>query len=274
MVETNSPVRILSLGAGVQSTTVLLMMVHGKIPKASHAIFADTRWEPKAVYDHLNALVPLMEAADIKFHKVSAGDLRADALNASKFSSLPFYIRDANGKKSLLRRQCTNQYKLKPIIFKSRDLVGLQKGQRTNQHLATIVIGISLDESQRMRDASRKWMRNEYPLVDLGMTRADCIAWCKKHGYGQPPRSACIGCPFQKDKEWRNLKENRPDEWQDAVQFDTFLRSSDFQKKTKLVGDCFLHRSCLPLDQVDFTTKEEQGQFNLFDMECTGMCGV
>ena len=45
--------RVLNLGAGVQSTTLLLMSIRGEIAQLDHAIFADTGWEPKAVYQHL-----------------------------------------------------------------------------------------------------------------------------------------------------------------------------------------------------------------------------
>lgn len=46
--------RVLSLGAGVQSTTLALMAAHGEIgPMPDCAIFADTGWEPAAVYEHL-----------------------------------------------------------------------------------------------------------------------------------------------------------------------------------------------------------------------------
>jgi hypothetical protein len=46
-----TPIRILSLGAGVQSTTLALMAAHGEIgPMPDCAIFADTQWEPRRVY--------------------------------------------------------------------------------------------------------------------------------------------------------------------------------------------------------------------------------
>ena len=54
------PKRVLSLGAGVQSTALLLMMIHGEIPKADAVIFSDTGWEPAAVYKHLEKLEVLM----------------------------------------------------------------------------------------------------------------------------------------------------------------------------------------------------------------------
>ena len=46
--------RVLSLGAGVQSTTLLLMAVEGILPGLDCAIFADTGWEPARVYEHLD----------------------------------------------------------------------------------------------------------------------------------------------------------------------------------------------------------------------------
>ena len=42
----NPTLRILSLGAGVQSSVVLLMSIKGILPRLDAAIFADTQWEP------------------------------------------------------------------------------------------------------------------------------------------------------------------------------------------------------------------------------------
>jgi len=44
---------ILSLGAGVQSSTVLLLSCRGERPTLEAALFAETQWEPKAVYQWL-----------------------------------------------------------------------------------------------------------------------------------------------------------------------------------------------------------------------------
>ncbi len=50
------PLRILSLGAGVQSSCVLLMSIEGELDHLDAAIFSDTGWEPAAVYAHLARL--------------------------------------------------------------------------------------------------------------------------------------------------------------------------------------------------------------------------
>jgi hypothetical protein len=104
------PIRILSLGAGVQSTAVLLMMIHGEIPKADAVIFADTGWEPAAVYKHLAKLEILMAENNMPFYKVSAGNIRQDFIESeTRFASMPLHILNTNGKKAMVRRQCTSE---------------------------------------------------------------------------------------------------------------------------------------------------------------------
>ena len=52
----SNKLRILSLGAGVQSSTLALMIEKGEIPMVDAAIFADVKGEPKAVTDWLEYL--------------------------------------------------------------------------------------------------------------------------------------------------------------------------------------------------------------------------
>jgi hypothetical protein len=268
-----TPIRILSLGAGVQSTTLLLMMLENEIPKADHVIFADTGWEPKRVYEHLDYLRGLMDQADMPFHMVSTGNIRDDYLDdKTRYASMPIHIRGADGKKGMIRRQCTSEYKIKPLMAKQRELAGLKPGQRSKEHLVTTVIGISIDEVQRMRDPAFPWITHDYPLVDRRISRQDCIQWCRDRGYPDPPRSACIGCPFKSQDEWRALSE-MPEEWADAVDFDRTLRENP-KIAGRFNGQPFLHSSMKPLPEVDLRTNAERGIFSLFDQECEGMCGL
>jgi hypothetical protein len=68
--------RYFSLGAGVQSSTLLLLALHGRIPAFDAAIFADTGWEPAAVYLHLDRLRRLTAAGGIPIIRVATGDIR------------------------------------------------------------------------------------------------------------------------------------------------------------------------------------------------------
>ena len=45
-------------------------------------------------------------------------------------------------------------------------------------------------------------------------------------------------------------------------------------KNTRCESTPFLHRSCKPLDEIDFRTDVERGQMLLWDDECEGMCGL
>ena len=263
------PIRILSLGAGVQSTTLLMMMVKGEIQKADHAVFSDTGWEPKAVYEHLEALVPIMEANGIEFHKVSAGVIQRDGL-----ADLPWFTVNADGSKGMVRRQCTQKYKLKPLQKKQRELAGLVPGQRSKEHLVTSVIGISWDEAHRMKDPFYPWIVNEYPLVDRRITRQMCIEWMEQNGFPRPPRSSCLGCPFHSDAEWQNIIATSPDEFAEVAELEAAIHENQQELLSSIKGKPYFHRRRIPLAQVDLRTDEELGVMSLFDQECEGMCGL
>ncbi|WP_206685945.1 hypothetical protein [Kribbella qitaiheensis] len=88
----------LSLGAGVQSTALLLLAAEGVLPRPDVAIFADTGWEPAAVYAQLDRLAAIAKAAGIELHRVSKGNLRDDATDpAHRYASVPYFIRNPDG---------------------------------------------------------------------------------------------------------------------------------------------------------------------------------
>jgi len=266
--------RVISLGAGVQSTVMALMAAHGEIgPMPDCSIFADTGWEPQGVYDHLDWLEKQLP---FPTYRVSVGNIRDDhiaGLNTTGqcFASIPMFT--ANG--GMGRRQCTAEYKVAPIRKRQRELLGVQpqrrvpKGTEVEQWL-----GISTDEAGRIKPSRDKWQINHWPLIDADMSRQDCIKWFDaKYPARQLSKSACIGCPFHNNNNWRDLRDNDPVSWQDAVEFDKAIRHNG----SKLVGmkeQQFLHRACVPLDEVDLSTAEDRGQLNFFINECEGMCGL
>jgi hypothetical protein len=254
------------------------MAIAGEIETFDAAIFADTGWEPRAVYEHLERLKPVIEAAGIPLYIVSSGNIRSDALDPEhRFASMPIFVLNPDGSRGMGRRQCTSEYKLKPVLLKQRELVGLKPRQRSKEHLMDSIVGISWDESQRMRDASYPWMKNVYPLVDLRMTREDCLRWMKTNGHDRPPRSACIGCPFRSHEQWIELRNNSNEDYEDAIDFDNQIRDGYARNRGNFKGQAFLHRSMKPLEVVDLSTEEDRGIMKLFpewEDECLGMCGL
>lgn len=259
----NAPaLRLLSLGAGVQSTTLLMLAADGKLPKLDGAIFSDTGWEPAAVYEHLDRLErEVAQPAGIPIYRVSAGNIRNDALDpAHRFASMPLFIKNPDGGDGMTRRQCTSEYKLKPIKAQVRRLLGYPHPRPVPRGMyAEQWIGISRDEFGRAKDSGIGYLKSVFPLLDMdgaadgreGWTRDDCLRYLRANGWASTPKSACIGCPFHGNAQWRKLRDEHPDEWADAVDFDHAIRSGNARGNANgkpLLGEAYLHRSRLPLD--------------------------
>jgi hypothetical protein len=264
---------IISLGAGVQSTTMALMAAHGDItPIPDCAIFADTGDEPQTVYRHLDWLE---ENLPFPVHRVRRPGLSLGAhiietvqTKSTRTASPPFFTKDPDG---MLPRQCSSKFKVRPIQHKVRELLGLTKGERMKLTEPAVEqwLGISWDEAIRMRPSSLSYIKHRYPLIEREMSRHHCLRWMQQHGYPRPPKSACVFCPYHDRKQWRSLRD-QPDDWAKAVTFDAAIRAGP----RGLKGTMFVHRQRVPLDQADFSTAEDHGQLNLFLNECEGMCGI
>jgi hypothetical protein len=280
VIHNSKQLRILSLGAGVQSSTLALMIERGGMPMVDCAIFADTKGEPQAVYDHLNWLIKQLS---YPVYKVSWRNLKQDILDASqgnyKAFTAPFFtLNPQTGKKAMLMRQCTSDYKIKPIVQKVRELLGLKKGEKRKEGTQVeMLLGISVDEVSRMKPNRLKYITNIYPLVEKKMSRTNCKEWTKKHNYPNPPRSACTFCPFHNNEEWRIVKSVKA-EWDEVVKMDSAIRSQE-RFKRKNIGkavindELYLHRSCKPISEINFEKKNKDDQLNLFNEECLGYCG-
>lgn len=280
----------ISLGAGVQSTVLYLMAATGLLrPTPIAAIFADTGWEPDRVYQHLLWLESLILPCHIPIHRVTAGDLydnvwhahRAERSGQAPFTDIPSYVRRQDGTIGMRRRQCTVQYKIKPIFHKVRELLQRRPYTRhTRGPYAVQWIGISTDEWRRAKDATTPWIANRYPLIDLGMNRQDCAAWFARHHPGQPlAKSSCIGCPYHSDRQWLQLYREDPDAMHRAIALDQQLRTPERISAEHNGIPQFLHRTCEPLDQVlERLDRTDRHQPRLIDdndhfgNECGGYC--
>ena len=123
--------RFLSLGAGVQSSATLVLAVRGRIPTFDAAVFADTGWEPSTVYRQLARLTRIAERAGIPVLRVSNGHIRKDALDsAHRFASMPLFTLGPKGERGMARRQCTTEYKIRPIKAEVRRRLGYPHPRR------------------------------------------------------------------------------------------------------------------------------------------------
>ena len=272
--------RILSLGAGVQSSTLALMAEHGEIEMPDCAIFADTQSEPNEVMEWLDFLESKLS---YPVHRVTKGSLYKDSLVLRKSSKtgklcmatkIPAYVKNPDGSRGLFGRKCTANYKVAAIEKKVKELLGIKRFNKKNTVVCEQLIGISADEPDREKPSRRSEIKNVYPLLDLRMTRQDCLDWMKNKGYPVPPKSSCTFCPFHSDDMWIELRDS--EEWSAIVEFERELqRLAAVDDVTR--GIPFLHPSLIPIDQVIFKQRQKKHklhQLNMFRNECTGMCGV
>ena len=269
-----------SNGMGQQSVGLYLMAQHGMTPKLDYSIFSDPGKEKKETYEIYEWLKGLSN--ENSWTKIVLNDdknLYKDILNQEnstghRFASIPAFTKSGG----MIRRQCTSEYKIEPVNRSIRKIQGLNPGQVFKP--VNVWFGISLDEMDRMNAPRRKNVIHVYPFcgyyhdgkklhkLDWGleMTRSDISAWLGTNGYPIPPKSSCVFCPFQNNRNWRDLKNNHPEDWAAAVKADEAIRN---MSQRGMNDKIYIHRSCTPLK--DANLQEEQTELNF---DCFGYCGV
>ncbi len=273
IIDNQSPIHVISLGAGVQSSVMSLMAARGLIlPMPVAAVFADTQDEPKAVYKWLDWLESQLPFPVIR---TSCGKLSelATRVRISKKTgmtylkpSIPAYTKYGDDRKpGRMQRHCSLTVKIDLIRREAKKLAG--KGRK-----AVTWIGISTDEVERMKESNDARIIHRWPLLEDGvmMSRAMCLKWAKDNNLPEPPRSSCIYCPFHSDEEWIRIRRESESEFQFAVDFEKRLQAAQKQCP-RLSSVPFLHASRIPLDQVVFDQKRKSDKSQ---SPCEGICGV
>lgn len=278
-MEENEMLRVISLGAGVQSTALALMVAVGDLAPVDCAIFSDTMHEPEKVYAHLRWL---QEPGRLPFpvYTVSNGDLwesavrlrqRRDGNKSYLKTGLPVFT-DNDGERGRGNRQCTSDFKIEPIQRELRRLLGRPRISSKSPALVEMLIGISIDEAQRMKPSRFGWIKNTWPLIDRNMDRKSCLEWMAARNYPLAPRSACTFCPHHDDGFWIDMS---PEEFADACAKETALQEA-YANSGSFQAVPFFHRSCVPLAEVNLVRPSQKMTQRPLDFgaECEGMCGV
>jgi len=254
----------LSLGGGVQSSTIAEMVVEGVLPRPTAAIFADTGNEPPWVYEHLDYLESRLATVGVPLWRVrrkgSRGLVEDIFTPRLKSYPLPPFHMASNDLPGMLHRQCTKEYKIIPLRQAIQRFLAKKGQAKVNKAgairvkpgvQAVLWLGISKDEWTRARTSGVAWLRHEYPLLDKGMSRADCAAWLRKHGLPVPKKSSCLICPYHTQSFWLELRRDYPELWEAVTAIDRRLREDQglpWQKA--LQGKPYIHRSCKPLNEA------------------------
>lgn len=249
--------KVLSHGGGVQTRALLRLCLNGEWERPDHVVFADTQAEPEEVYRAVQEDKEACEADGIPFHIVTRGDLSA----TDKWGglSIPAFTLNGNGNGGMLRRQCTNRFKVAPIRTLLRSLGA------TAATPVELWLGISTDEASRCKPSNVKYATHRWPLIEMGWSRDNCLDYLTAHGI-TPTKSACVFCPYHNASEWRRIRAN-PRDWEAAVAYDQAIR-----KTRPAGGDVFVHSARVPLDEAPI--ENDALQPDLWGNECGGYCGL
>lgn len=272
-----SKMKVQSNGMGQQSVAMYLMSSLDILPRLDYSIFADPGAERRETYLYLawlkkwqkqNNGIPLIHDRSKNLYKDL---LKKSNSTGHRFASIPSFTESGG----MVRRQCTNEYKIMVVDDNIRKLQGKEKGQSFDP--VEIWMGISLDEMDRINGSHRKNVTKVFPFcgyshngklekLDIdGMTRGEINKWMTEMGYKIPVASSCTFCPFHTDSEWQEIK-NNPSDFRKAVKIDRVHRD---MSQRGLKDKLYLHRSLKPLDEVDFT----KGQYEI-GYDCYGYCGA
>lgn len=247
--------KILSCGAGMQSTALALMACEnvatpGKfplVPVYDLVAFCDLGKEPPWVIKQVEFIEKACNSVGIPF-VILQSPLYKDYLDnfgKSRVVSIPFWTVDQDGKKGKMMRNCTMDYKINLIQKYARwEILGYAKGQRTKSEdlkAHEMHIGFSTEEQQRCKENPHKMFVNKFPLVDMGLERKDNYAYIRDCWGLETKASACSFCPFHRNYFFKYLKDNEPEEYQAVVEFDDLLEKG--QPQTNIRSKLYISRS-------------------------------
>jgi len=216
---------VLSLGGGIQSTAMALAAANGLITQMPDvAIFADTQSDPPSVF---KTIADLRNLVPFPIHIVTAGNLERDVLNGVTVSGAEFITIPAFTASGIGRRQCTSQYKIRPIEQEIRRLFGVGR-RKWFPKTASVEqwIGISTDEEGRCSENQKPYTRNRWPLIEIGWNREDCESWLQENFPDlHVGRSSCVFCPYKGQAEWSEMKYADSDSFERACVVDDSLRN-------------------------------------------------
>lgn len=233
--------KFLSWGCGTQSTVLGEMSASGELEPVDAIITADTQWERQATYDVRDFYTERWRSMGMNIEIVTAGSVLE--LGAKEHIHIPFFTDTG----APLRRQCTRHFKLAPIKRRIRKLMGFHptKPPHPRSGSAEVWLGISLDEWTRVKLSRVKFMVSRWPLLEMRLTREDCIDWLKEHNLPVPIKSACMGCPYRAASEWLEMKRDAPEEFAEVVAFDEKNRHNPIQDVNS--GALFVYQHAEPL---------------------------
>lgn len=244
--------RVFSFGGGVQSTAALVLAARGEL-ECDAFLFAnvgDDSENPATLRYVREVAMPYAEAHGITIHELSrrrkdgSTETLYGRLTKGSVRSIGIPVR-LGGSGAPARRNCTTDFKIRLIASWC-----YKHGARKTKP-ATTMLGISMDEFQRMRsDSGISYTRLAYPLIDRRMNRQDCMNVIAGAGLPIPPKSSCWFCPFHSLQRWAEMRDNEPELFAKACDLEAMLgeRASKLHMARGYANDrVYFTRKLIPL---------------------------
>lgn len=231
---------VFSYGGGRQTAAICVAIKRGLLPKPDKIVMADTGRERASTWEYLHNVItpflaPLGLTVEIASHDLASKDLYGGADGETLL--IPAYTK--TGKLSIY---CSGEWK--------RDVVNRYlRGQGIKDRVQWL--GYSLDEMKRVHYSRLGYIEHVFPLIDLRWRISDCMRAVEEEGLPLPPKSACFICPNWNAKQWAEMRDTAPADFEKACQIDDEARARDS------MGGVFLYEGRVPLREANFEADME-----------------
>lgn len=214
----------ISLSGGKDSSALLLLMIEKDLP-IDCVLYADTTMEFPEMEAHIAKLDDLLyrergihittlrHPHGFEWMMFEEPKQKPSCLENRARLGIPPY---GNGWPGIKVRWCTGQLKTHLLTKEVNRL----KSEKSALHF----VGIAADEAQRCK-------KEQYPLVEWGITEAEALKICYDHGFDWSGlyeiyhRVSCWCCPLQRVGELRNLRHHHPELWARLLDLDKRARA-------------------------------------------------
>jgi hypothetical protein len=241
----------ISYGGGVQSTALIILAATGQIEPVDVALFSNVGEDsehPSTITYVRDVMTPWAASRGLPVHELRR------TLRSGETQTLWQRMMDYDGEKlrepiplfgwsgAPMSRSCTLDHKIK-VLGKF-----VKKTVPKSERPVRVLIGISTDEYQRANKGKNEaWEERVYPLLELNLSRNDCIEIIKDAGLPVPHKSSCFFCPFHSANTWSELKQNEPELFNKAVLLENTLNE---RRSNRGMAPVYLTRKGKPLIDV------------------------
>jgi hypothetical protein len=218
--------KVISYGGGVQSTAMIILATQGQIPDVDAALFVnvgDDSEHPATLKFVREIMTPWASERGLIVHELRprrygrpTSILQEITRPGSRRDLIPVFGEHGGP----MKRACTADFKIETIYQT------LRASGATKENPAYVQLGISADEIQRAgRGVTVPIEIRQYPLLDMGLTRSDCVDIIVEAGLPVPRKSACFFCPFHSGQTWSEMRRDEPELFEEAQRLEDFLQA-------------------------------------------------